>query len=80
MNELRARSTVNAIDNGNGDALYTVGQKSEAKNSWSSFCQIVTDLQKFFFLRLFLQCGGQAHKVHEDNHALACNFAKYSPI
>jgi len=53
MNELRARSTVNAIDNGNGDALYTVGQKSEAKNSWSSFCQIVTDLQKFFFLRLF---------------------------
>jgi len=75
--------------------MYRVGQKC-TPNSWPQFCQILTDFQNSFtgrFCNKFaVKWVLQVHCAHvvttlledeenaPDNHVLACNFAKYSPI
>jgi len=57
--------------------MYRVGQKSGARDAWPYFYQNLTDLMHFVHLASTLLKDKESVR---DNHALACNFAKYSPI
>jgi len=48
-------------------------------NIWQSYKQERECVMHFLYFFIYLHCVGQAHKM-QDNHTLACNFAKYSLI
>jgi len=64
------------------------GPKSEITNSWLSFCRILTDFLFFFtgehvIVSCTLRLANAPLKDEEkvrDNHVLASNFVKYSPL